>query len=217
MWELTWSYHSAIWQPFQQQCYQRRLSNFRAIQQNGNSCLPCGGFLVDASIMVVRLNNRANISSYPTHSAVITRILYELHRFSDYRPIECLFNRFFWHTSHKHKTSALLVLCEGNTLVTSGFPPESVSNAESVPMLRIVEFSRIRLYPWPYRHDYKTFTDSTSCPRELCSVIVTAIMKSLLLADEKYDWQSQTSFRKHFAKWKMWVICRSSLLVSPWQ
>ena len=35
----------------------------------------------------------------------------------------------------KHQSSALLVLCEGNPLVTSGFPSQTASNVESISML----------------------------------------------------------------------------------
>ena len=48
--------------------------------------------------------------------------------------LDCLFNSFSSWQQRKRQRSALVALCKGNPLVTSGFPWERASNVESISM-----------------------------------------------------------------------------------
>ena len=61
---------------------------------------------------------------------------HEHHGITDHhQPLECLFMSLFVLTSNRHQRLALLALCEGNPLLTSGFPSQRASNVESMSML----------------------------------------------------------------------------------
>ena len=66
------------------------------------------------------------------HYRVIAAMSNDRHGVSNYRSIECLFNSVFELTTKKHQRSALLSLCEGNPLMTSGFHAQRDRNAENV-------------------------------------------------------------------------------------
>ena len=59
-----------------------------------------------------------------------TLLLYEHHSILDHRYIDCLFNSFYGITA----SFTLLALCEGNPLVTSGFPSQMTNDVESISM-----------------------------------------------------------------------------------
>ena len=62
----------------------------------------------------------------------ITVTLHEHHGISDHQQLDCLFNSEIMLTSKGTSSSVLLPLCEGNPLVTSGFPSQRATNAENV-------------------------------------------------------------------------------------
>ena len=56
----------------------------------------------------------------------------ECHGISNHRFLHCLLNRLFRHRSKETSKLRVTGLCEGNPLVTSGFPLQKSSNAENV-------------------------------------------------------------------------------------
>ena len=56
----------------------------------------------------------------------------ERHDVSNHRCLDCLLNRFFWHTSTKTSKRRVTGLCEGNLPVTGEFPSQRAINAENI-------------------------------------------------------------------------------------
>ena len=69
------------------------------------------------------------IIDLPISPESITATSYDRHGVSNYRSIECLFNRLYRLTTKKHQMSTLR-----NPPVTGGFPTQRDSNADNVSM-----------------------------------------------------------------------------------
>ena len=72
---------------------------------------------------------RGYVSILPRH--IITVTSNDHHGVFIYRSMECLFNSLLRLTAKKHQRSALLSLCEGNPLVTGGFPSKRDNDVEN--------------------------------------------------------------------------------------
>ena len=72
---------------------------------------------------------------------VIIVTSHKCHTISNHQQIDSLFNRFFCWQQRKHESSLLQALCDRNPQITSGFPSQRASNAES--------FSMSSCYPVP--------------------------------------------------------------------
>ena len=58
----------------------------------------------------------------------------ERHGISNHRRLDCSLNRLFRHRSNKTSRFHVIVLCEGNSPVTSEFPAQRTRNTENVPI-----------------------------------------------------------------------------------
>ena len=69
---------------------------------------------------------------------------------SNHQQLNCLFNSSSTHQG-KYHSSTLPSLCEGNPLVTGGFPSQRVCNVESISMLwyhHVHEWKQVRWWIW---------------------------------------------------------------------
>ena len=80
---------------------------------------------------------------------------------SNYRHLDCLLNRLFWHRSKKTSKLCITDICEGNSLVTGEFPTQRASNAENVSISwhhhELHEILRnwwCTVYPKKYAHGF---------------------------------------------------------------
>ena len=118
---------------------------------------------------------------------------------SNHRPLDCVLNRLFRRRSKKTSKLRVTGLCEGNPLVTGGFPSQRASNAKNVSIWwrhhEINAYLHVKCihdaWSW-WRHQMETFSallalcegnKSVICPSETlcrslwrhCNVILSTV------------------------------------------